>query len=123
MIEKYKGLMLIMSGIEAENRSKAEDIILAQVEAMKKGDIEKEDIETALKSLETGMKTMQDSQGAIVDFFLSQHLTESGEDFDSMIEKLKAVTLDDVVKVAQKVQLDTIYFLKPDGSRSEEEAV
>jgi len=123
VIEKYKGLMLIMSGIEAENRSKAEDIILAQVEAMKKGDIEKEDIETALKSLETGMKTMQDSQGAIVDFFLSQHLTESGEDFDSMIEKLKAVTLDDVVKVAQKVQLDTIYFLKPDGSRSEEEAV
>jgi predicted Zn-dependent peptidase len=40
-----------------------------------------------------------------------------------MIEKLKAVTLDDVVKVAQKVQLDTIYFLKPEGSRNEEETI
>ncbi|MGI6123796.1 MAG: EF-P 5-aminopentanol modification-associated protein YfmF [Acetivibrionales bacterium] len=120
VLEKYKGLMIIMSGIEAENRSKAEDIILKQVDAMKKGDISKEDIEATLKSLETGMKAMQDSQGAIVDFFLSQHLTESGEDFNSMIEKLKAVTLDDVIRVAQNVQLDTIYFLKPDGSRSKE---
>ncbi|MGI6085120.1 MAG: EF-P 5-aminopentanol modification-associated protein YfmF [Acetivibrionales bacterium] len=120
VLEKYKGLMIIMSGIEAENKAKAEAIILEQVDAMKKGDIKKEDIEASLKALETGMKTMQDGQGAIVDFFLSQHLTESGEDFDSMIEKLKAVTLDDVVRVAQKVQLDTIYFLKPDGGRSEE---
>lgn len=120
VLEKYKGLMIIMSGIEAENRGKAEEIILEQVDAMKKGDILKEDIEASLKALETGMKTMQDSQGAIVDFFMSQHLTDSGEDFDSMTEKLKAVTLDDVVRVAQKVQLDTIYFLKPDGSRSKE---
>lgn len=112
-----------MSGIEAENRGRAEEIILEQVEAMKKGDIEKEDIEATLKALETGMKTMQDSQWAIVDFFMSQHLTESGEDFDSMIERLKAVTLDDVVSVAQKVQLDTIYFLKPDGSRHKEGAI
>ncbi len=123
VLEKYKGLMLILSGIEAENRSKAEDIILKQVEAMKEGDIAKEDIEATLKSLETGMKTMQDNQVAIVDFFLSQHLTESGEDFDSMIEKLRAVTLDDVVRVAQKVQLDTIYFLKPDSSRIGEEEI
>ena len=123
VLEKYKGLMIIMSGIEAGNRGKAEDIILKQVEAMKNGDIAKKDIEATLKSLETGMKTMQDGQGAIVDFFMSQHLTESGEDFDSMIEKLKAVTLDDVVKVAQKVQLDTIYFLKPEGSRNEEETI
>ncbi len=123
VLEKYKGLMIIMSGIEAENRGKAEEIILEQVDAMKKGDIAKEDLEATLKALETGMKTIQDSQWAIVDFFMSQHLTESGEDFDSMIDKLKAVTLDDVVKVAQKIQLDTLYFLKPDGSRSKEGAI
>jgi predicted Zn-dependent peptidase len=119
VLEKYKGLMIILSGIESENRSKAEDIILKQVEAMKQGDFTKEDLEAAQKSLETGMKSLQDNQGGIVDFFLSQHVTESGEDFDSMIEKLKSVTVDDVVRVAQKVQLDTIYFLKPDGRRQE----
>ncbi len=122
VIEKYKGLMVIMSGIEADNRNKAEEIILKQVEDMKKGRISQEEIGATLNALTTGMKSMQDSQGSIVDFFMSQHLTESGEDFDSMIEKFRSVTLDDVVRVAQNIQLDTVYFLKPNGKDSGEGA-
>lgn len=117
IIEKYKGLMIIMSGIEAENRSKAEEIILEQVEDMKKGNISKEEVSASLNALETGMKSMQDGQGAIVDFFMSQHLSDCGEDFESVTEKFKSVTVDDVIRVAQNVQLDTVYFLKPDGSK------
>lgn len=121
VIEKYKGLMVIMSGIEEENRAKAERIIIEQFEDMKKGNFTQEDMEATKKSLRTGLKTMQDSQGAIVDFFLSQNITGSGDDFDSMTEKLEAVTMDDVVRVAGRIQLDTVYFLKPDGSGETEE--
>lgn len=117
VLEKYKGLMLIMSGIEATDCIKAEDIMLAQVEEMKKGNISKDDMEASLKSLETGMKSIQDSQGAIVDFFFSQNLTQNDDDFDSLIQKFKSVKIDDVVKVAQNVELDTIYFLEPDGNK------
>ena len=73
VLEKYKGLMVIMSGIEAENRKKAEKIILKQVEEMKKGNISEGEIKATKKALETGMKSIQDSQGAIVDYFMSQH--------------------------------------------------
>lgn len=117
VLEKYKGLLVIMSGIEAEKRDKAEEIILKQMEDMKKGNISNEELEATLSALNTGMKSMQDGQGAIVDFFMSQHLTESGEDFDSMTEKFRSVTKEDVVRVAQNIDLDTVYFLKPDGSR------
>jgi len=113
VLEKYKGLMVIMSGIEQENRAKAEEIILQQFEDMKEGRITQDEIDATKKSLRTGIKTMQDSQGAIVDFFLSQHLTQDGEDFETMAQKLDAVTIDNVVRVARKIQLDTIYFLKP----------
>jgi len=118
VLEKFKGLMVIMSGIEAENRQKAEEIILKQFEDMKRGDFRKEELEATHKSLETGLKSMQDSQGAIVDFFLSQHITDGGEDFESMNEKIRAVTMEDVVHVANGIKLDTIYFLKPDGQGS-----
>jgi len=117
VLEKYKGLMVIMSGIEQENREKAEEIILRQFEDMREGRITQDELDATKKSLRTGIKTMQDSQGAIVDFFLSQHLAGDGEDFESMAEKLEAVTIDDVVRVAGKIQLDTIYFLKPDGTQ------
>ncbi|NLM75426.1 MAG: insulinase family protein [Clostridiaceae bacterium] len=113
VLEKYKGLMIVMSGIEAENRQKAEEIILKQVEDMRKGNITKDEIDATKKSLETGMKAMQDSQGAIVDFFLSQHLTNCADDFESTAEKFRQVTIDDVVRVAQNIQLDAVYFLKP----------
>lgn len=115
VLEKFKGLMVIMSGIEAENRTKAQELMLKQFEDMKKGDFAKEDLLATQKSLETGIKSMQDSQGGMVDFFLSQHLTGDGEDFESMLEKVKAVKPEDVVRVANQIQLDTVYFLKPDG--------
>ena len=120
VLEKYKGLMIIMSGIEAENRGKAEKIILEQVEDMKKGNLSEADLKAAKNALETGTRAMQDSQGAIVDFFMSQNLTNCEDDFETMTEKFKSVTLEDVVRVAQKVQLDTVYFLKPDGSEKKE---
>lgn len=120
VLEKYKGLMLIMSGIEAENRSKAEDIILKQAEDMKKGNFTEEDLKASVNALETGMKAMQDSSGAIVDFFMSQNITDCEDDFEATIEKFKSVTPEDVIRVAQKIQLDTIYFLKPNGNQSEE---
>lgn len=120
ILEKYKGLMIILSGIEAENRGKAEEIILKQVEEMKNGNISKEEIEATKKALETGMKSMQDSQGSIVDFFMSQHLTNCTEDFDSQAEKFKSVSMDDVVRIAQNVRLDTVYFLKPNEKASGE---
>lgn len=119
VLEKYKGLMVIMSGIEHVNRDKAEKIILEQFDAMREGNITKEELDATRKSLLTGIKTMQDSQGAIVDFFLSQHLIQDGDDFESMAQKLEAVTIDDVVRVARNVHLDTIYFLKPDISRQQ----
>ena len=87
---------------------------------MKNGNISKEEIEATKKALETGMKSMQDSQGSIVDFFMSQHLTNCTEDFDSQAEKFKSVSMDDVVRIAQNVQLDTVYFLKPNEKASGE---
>ena len=122
MLERYKGLMIIMSGIEAENLEKAEAIILKQVEDMRTGNIEERELKASLNALETGIKAMQDSQGAIVDFFLSQHISKSGDDFESTHEKFQKVTVEDVVRAGQNVTLDTVYFLHPDGTQGGEEA-
>ena len=52
-----------------------------------------------------------DSQLQIVDFYLSQSIVNTNDDFNSFIEKIKKVTKDDVIRVANKIKLDTIYFL------------
>lgn len=121
-IEKFKGLLVACSGIEISAREKAERVIMEQFKAIENGDISDYEIDATKKSYKTGLKSMQDSQGAMVDFYLSQHLSGENDSVDSFIEKLMAVTKDDVVRVSRNITQDTVYFLTSlsgEGERSE----
>ncbi len=110
-LEKFKGLMVISSGIESENKDKAIEIINQQLEDITKGKISDYEYDSTLKSIETGIKSLKDSQLQMVDFYMSQDLTGQGDNFDTLVEKVKKVTKGDIVKAAKKIKLDTIYFL------------
>lgn len=110
-IEKFKGLLVAVSGIEISDREKAERIIMEQFNAIENGDITDYEMEATKKSFVTGLKSMQDSQGAMVDFYLSQHLSGVDDSIDTVISKLLAVTKEDVVRVSKRITRDTVYFL------------
>lgn len=110
-LEKFKGLMVISSGILSENKDKTIRIIKEQLENISKGNISDYEFDSTIKTIETGMRSLMDSQLQIVDFYLSQSIVNTHDDFESFIEKVKKVTKDDVVRVAGKIKLDTIYFL------------
>lgn len=122
-IEKFKGILVAVCGIDISQRERAEKIIAEQFRAIEKGDISDYEIEATKKSLVTGLKSMQDSQGAMADFYLSQHLSGTNDSVESFIEKINAVTKDDVIRVSKNLTLDTVYFLTSlsgEGERSEE---
>jgi len=110
-LEKYKGLMLISSGIEITNKEKAKKIILEQLDDIKKGKITDMEMDSTKKNIVTGLRSMADSQIGIVNFYLGQDLSGTNETFESIIEKVKKVRKEDVVSVASRVVLDTVYFL------------
>ena len=49
----------------------------------------------------------------MVDFFLGQTILGMDDNFETIINKVKNVKVDDVVKVAENIELDTIHFIKP----------
>lgn len=110
-LEKFKGLMIIASGIDIKNKDIAYDIIIKQLEAIKKGDITDYEFEATIKSLETGVNSLRDSQLQVVDFYLSQLISKTNDTLDTLSEKIKRVTKKDVIKVSKKIQPDTVYFL------------
>lgn len=110
-LEKFKGLMVIGSGIDLGNKEKAQEIILRQLEEIKNGNVSGYEYEATINSMETGVKSMLDSQMQIVDFYLSQAVSGTEDSFDTLLEKLKKVTRQNVIDVSKKIQLDTIYFL------------
>jgi len=110
-LEKFKGLLVAVSGIEISERERAERIMMEQVKAIENGDITDYEMEATKKSFITGLKSMQDSQGAMVDFYLSQYLSGENDSVNSFIDKLLAVTKEDVIRVSKKISQDTVYFL------------
>lgn len=112
-MERFKGLMVVSGGIESENKDRTFDIIMDQMNEIRKGNISNYELEATLKTIETGIGSLKDSQMQIVDFCLSQSIAGSHDNFSSFLQKVSKVTIDDVVRIAEKVKLDTVYFLAP----------
>lgn len=110
-LEKFKGLMVISSGIEIKNKDKALEIIYKQLEDIKNGNISDYEYEASIKSIETGIKSLKDSQLQIVDFYLSQYISATNDSPDDIIENVKKVTKEDVADISKRIKLDTVYFL------------
>ncbi|AEY65701.1 pitrilysin family protein [Clostridium sp. BNL1100] len=110
-LEKFKGLMVIASGIDINNKNTAQEIIMKQLDEIRSGNITEYEYEATLKSIKTGIMSLKDSQLYVVDFYLSQLINGTHDTMENLVEKINRVTVDDIIKVADKVQLDTIYFL------------
>lgn len=112
MLEKLKGVMLVSSGIEFDKYEQAKNEILAQLEACRRGELEDWELTGAVRSIVSALQTTLDSQGRLEDYWLGQAvagLTEGPEELAVRVEK---VTRENVVAMANRVELDTIYFLK-----------
>lgn len=112
-LEKYKGLMIISSGIEGANKEKAVNIICEQIEEIKKGNITDYEYQSTMKAFKTGIQSLKDNHIKMVDFYLSQAIIDSNDTFESVIKKIESVSLEDVVKISERIQLEIIYFLIP----------
>lgn len=119
-LDKFKGLMVVSSGIDAANKEKALEIILRQIDDIKNGIITDSELEATVKNMETGIRSLGDSQINMVDFYLSQTITQTQDDFNDIIDKIKKVTKDEIVRIAHRVVLDTVYFLTAPSDTGEE---
>lgn len=111
-LERMKGLVLVSSGIEFDKYQTAKDEILAQLEAVRRGELEDWELEGSRRTLISACMTTLDEQSRQEEFWLGQAaagLEESPEEFAA---RLEAVTREQVAAAAQKWELDTVYFLK-----------
>ncbi len=111
-VERFKGIMMVSSGIEFEKFQEAKTEILAQLQAVQQGHITADELEGSRRILVGNLRTIVDEQSTLEDFWCVQSvggLDYTPEDF---IEKLEQVTLEQVVAVMNKITLDTVYFLK-----------
>ncbi len=109
--DKFRGAVLVSSGVEFDKRREAQDEILAQLNHCREGKIEPSELEAAKRSVVSSTLMLLDSQSRLEDFWLGQAILP-GDDPETMVGRYDAVTMEQVVDAAQKITLHTLYFLK-----------
>lgn len=109
---RYKSNIFIKCGIEINNYEKTVEIIRKQLEDMKNGIFTDDDIENAKKGIISTIKSIDDEQDTEITYFFGQELTNNKISLDEYINKIEKITKEDIVKIANSITINTIYFLK-----------
>jgi len=110
---RYKGLLTVDSGVEWQNADKAVNEILNQLEIMQKGEFTDFEFESSIKSICDTLKGSYDSQNGIDLWYALKINNRQLYSPEDIIEKIKAITREDVIYAARGVKLHTIYKLLP----------
>ena len=108
---KHKGIVVIDSGVETENIEKLEQGILKEIEDMKNGVISDFEIDSTKMAMINVYQSSNDTVSGIEAWYSSQLLQDGFKSIEEACEKINAVTKEEIVAAANKLQLDTVYVL------------
>ena len=97
---------------ENMNYDKALEIIKQQIEDMKKGDFTEEEVENAKQGIVAAIKSIDDEQDTEIMYFFGQELSKNKLDIDKYMDRISKGNKQNVVDIANKVSVNTVYFLK-----------
>ncbi|MCU5093119.1 EF-P 5-aminopentanol modification-associated protein YfmF [Bacillus wiedmannii] len=110
--ESHKGLLFVMSGIEAKNYEKAVEIIKEQMLAMQNGDFSEEEMHQTKSVIQNQILEAIDTPRRFVEMLYHGIISDRTRPVEEWLTGIESVTKEEIVKVAKNIELDTIYFLQ-----------
>ena len=121
--ELTKGVAFVSSGIDASNEQITTDAIKEQLDAVRRGEFTDEEISDCKMALFNAYNELYDSAEGLCGWYLGRVMFGDTEHIESVCEKIMAVTRDQIISAASKMQLDTVFMLKGVSKTSEGEAL
>lgn len=110
-LNKLDHLMLIRAGISKDNFDKTVKLVKKLMKEMENGDFTLENIDYAKSNYLSLLKEIEDNENAIIETYLAKDLLNLG-DIEERKKEIMKVTKEDIIKVAKKVKIDTIFLLE-----------
>ncbi|MEH7222625.1 pitrilysin family protein [Bacillus sp. JJ1566] len=110
-VESHKGLLMVMSGIDVNNYDRAVTIIKEQMQAMIDGDFTDDIIVQTKAVIRNQLLETIDTSRGIAEVLYHNVISPKPRKLEDWIAGIESVTKEEVVNVAKKIELDTIYFL------------
>lgn len=103
-----QSILIIDGGISSENYDKVVELVKEQIEEIKKGNITDKELNIATENALISYERMLDSQNGSLLNLEGEVLYNEKTDVD----KIKNVSKDDIIKLANKLDLDVVFLLK-----------
>lgn len=109
---RTKNIILIHCGIDIDKYKKALETIKEQLEDMKKGNFTDEDVEDSKKLIISSIKSISAEQDTEITYDYGQELSGEHITIKEYEEKIQNTTREQIIEIANKININTIYFLK-----------
>ncbi len=111
-LDGHKGILTIQSGIEIANYENAVQIIQRQLEAMRAGDISELEMGQTKAMIANHLRELNDNAYETIGFDFNTVLSGHERTSEALRAEVERVSVADVAAFAERVHLDTIYFLR-----------
>lgn len=118
-VDRHKGIMTVSSGIEFDKYEDARREILAQLQAMRDGDISDYELESAKRSVITGIRSTLDTPFGVEGLYFDFAAARLGISPEALPALAETVTAETLVSIAAGIQTDSFYFLTAEGGGHE----
>ena len=109
---QLKQTIFIRAGIEIANYQKAYDIIQEQLEDMKQGKFTEDELKNAKNTIMSSIDAMEEEQDSEIIYYFGQELSQRFTTPAEYKERVQAIQREDVIRVANQMKINTVYFLK-----------
>src|SRR5690606_27625062 len=105
-LNTFDGTMVVQTGIDSKEVEKVKTIVAQQLKELQKGNFSQEDFEQTKSMLKNNITQSEDNPGSIIERVYANHLA-LGEviDIQDWISNIDQVTKEEVIAVAEQVQL------------------
>ena len=107
-----KGIITVSAGIDREKEAEVRAQVLEQLDACRRGEITAQELGAAKEALLSSLRGIHDSPSAIESYYATHYLSGAFRAPGQYMAEIEAVTVEDVVAVANTVRPHTTYFLK-----------
>ena len=109
---RSKKILTVSSGIEPKDYDRTLDEIMHQLRQVQEGQWEPWELDGARSTALNSLRSVADSQSALENFYMSRAAVDQRETPEELMQSLQAVTPERICEAAERIQLDTVYFLR-----------
>ena len=109
---KLKSNIFIRAGIEIDNYEKALEIIKEQLQSMKNGEFTEDEMNQAKRTLIATINDIPEEQDLEISYYYGQELSDKKTIIEDYKDHINKVTKEEIINVANNININTIYFLR-----------